>query len=254
MKSLPASAAGICAIFALFAVPARADTFSFASGSNADGPIFAGAPSIPPAIGSFTDGQHLNVDHMVMVDLVWDADEDGPAPAAVLPALFTFRAQLLSYTSIPVDGAFLHSYTATGFIDFVDPNTFERILRINYRNALFTSWSDSASLWGQTAALQGHLGVDPNLVFLPGPSLPGRILTESEDFAFDLTNIRTDDGARVPINANGGILDTWLSEGSFSAQAVPAPGTAALALLAGMVAARRRRHRGAFHEQNAHKE
>lgn len=229
------------AVGAALAGAAHADFFSFASDMNPNGPTFSGPPTLPPGIGFFTDGQHMNIDHMVMVDLLWDADEDGPGGPVAIPAMFSFRANFNTYNMFPVAGSFVHAYTANGFADFVDPQTFERILRINFNNALFTSWSNSPGLWGETATLQDHEGTDPNIVFLTGGPLAGRDLSMSEDFGFTLTAMETMDGGRVPIAPDGSILDTWMSEGSFSAHATPAPGALALAALGAVSVLRRRR-------------
>lgn len=234
---------GIIALATLTAAGtlANADTFSFASDSNSDGPIFAGPATTPPGIGAFTDGGALNLNQTVGVNFLFDADEDGPGAATSIPAIFTFSATFLSYTAIPVGGAFLHTYTANGFIQFSEAGSGASILRINYNNALFASWSDSATTLGETASLQDHEGVDPGISFIPGAALAGRLLNESEDFAFDLTNLRTADGGRVNVGPNGAPQNGWRSDGSFSAQAIPTPGTVALAGLAAGLLFRRRR-------------
>ncbi|MDX2132806.1 MAG: hypothetical protein SFY69_12220 [Planctomycetota bacterium] len=222
---------------------AKADFFSFASDMNTDGPTFAGAPFLPPGLGTITDGAHMNIDHTVRVSLLWDADEDGPGPAVPITSNFVMQMSLNSYSPAPVSGGFLHSYAGSGSFEFQDPTTLASFLRVEFSNAIFSTFSASALTWGSTGTIQANAGTDAALAYIPGATGPlaGRSLTDNEGFAFTLTALRAMGGGNVPVLQNGAVTTEWLSEGSWSGHAVPAPAGLALALAGLGVFARRRR-------------
>lgn len=230
-------------IVGLGASVAHADFFSFASDLNPDGPTLSGPPGMPPGLGGVFDAAALNPDNAVTVNLLWDADEDGPGAATSISALFVMQMNFTSYTAFPIGGNFLHSYTGGGFFDFVNPASGASILRVQFENALFSSWSPTPLAWGPTATIQTSYATDPTLTFIPGPTGPlaGRDLSTSEEFAFTLTALRALGGGAVPVAQGGMVMAPWASESSWSARAIPAPGTLMLALAGLGVLARRRR-------------
>lgn len=229
------------ALLASLAGTAKADFFSFASDRNGQGPIFQGVPVTPPGLGGFADAGPLNPGGRVTPNLLWDADQNGPNPAVTFPAYFTFQAGFSNAAITPIAGGFLESWTATGQYEFHDPTTNAVILRVQFNNAAFVSFSDAPNLLGETATLQSSGATDPGLTFTGFGPLAGRDFSGLRTQSFTLTALRGAQGGRAPISQGGLILPGWVSEGSYSASAVPAPGSLVLGGLGGLLMFRRDR-------------
>lgn len=219
---------------------ASAGTFSFAADANQDGPVLQGGPTT--ANTSFVrDGATQNSDGSVQIDFRWDPDEDGPLGPLVIPSRLVLQAESKIYTKTNFAGMWIHSYTFGGSYEFRRLSDDAVVFSATFSNALWTSVSSSEFAWGQTATLQSSDTTDGGITFLAGPALPALDLSQSEDFAFTLTNLTSLGGGAVGINASGAPLAFWKSEASWSAQAIPAPGAVVLTMVGGLVAGRRRR-------------
>ena len=221
------------------ATVAHADYFSFASDSNPDGPTFLGGRQV---LSRFRDA--LPVDPTgITVGFLWDADENGPNPAILIPSSFRFQADFTGHSVQNVLGVFINSYTATGFYEYRTLNPASAlVLRVEFSSAVFTSVSSSANTWGATATLQDQSRTDGSLRFIAGNALPGADYSNAPgDFAFTLTNLRNNAGGSIQLNTEGNPNAEWRSEGSWSAHVTPAPGSMALLGIGSLVATRRRR-------------
>lgn len=227
MSSLIITTFGVCALTGA----AQAGFFSFASDTNPDGPTFAAMTM------QIADGRAFDTSGAVTVNLMYDADDDGPTGPVVIPAEFTFQASLTSHSVTPFGGQFIHAWTLQGFYRLRGADS---ILTADFRNAALVSWSDSASVMGASASIIGNFATDPSLRFDAAGSL-GSAPVGDPNFAFTLTHIRNDAGGRVALGAGGVFADTWRSEGSWSAQTIPATGSLALlGASAGLIRRRRR--------------
>lgn len=223
----------------MFMGAAQADiTFSFGSDGNADGPTFAGGGL------SMFDGGAFSGDGQVNVDFLVDTNGDGAGGGFNFAEVFLFGAELSNYTMSAEGGGFVHIWHVQGAFS-MDDGTFD--FGVSWDDALLVSYSESSRFLGTTMTLQGSEGIDPSVLFQAGENLNGIGITDAsisgnESFAFSLTNVRTLEGQRVPVSNEGVILDEWISEGSFSASAVPAPGALGLLISAGLISRRRRRN------------
>lgn len=218
---------GVCALSGA----AQAGFFSFASDQNPDGPTFAGLAM------QVSDGRAFDASGAVTVDLMYDADEDGPAGPVVIPSQFTFSAATTSYAVTPFGGQYIHAWTLEGNYRITGAGS---ILTADFRNAVLVSWSESPSLLGASASIIGNLATDPALRFDAAGALGSAPLLDP-GFAFTLTHLRGASGGRVSLGPGGAFAETWTSEGSWSARTIPSAGS--VALLAGAAAAGRRRRR-----------
>lgn len=224
------TAFGVCALTGA----AQAGFFSFASDVNPDGPTFASLSA-----SQLRDGRPFDLNSSVRVDVLYDADEDGPAGPTVIPATFEASTTVRSYTVIPFGGQFIHAWTLAGTYRLKDLSG-TQIFVAEFSKAVLTSWSESASLLGTSASLQDNINADSSLDFLTSGALAGAPIG-NPNFSFSLTALTQQGGARVPVATDGSFLTPWKSEGSWSAQAIPMPGTLALlGIGAGMVGRRRR--------------
>lgn len=222
------------------AASANAAYISFASDTNSGGPTFISNNTQLP---SFRDGGPSTLGGKVALRLLLDVDEDGPGAATVYDVHMNFNATLTNYNAHNFSGNWIHEYTSFGRYEFVDANTGNLLLGVNFSNALFTSWSSSSDFLGTSASLQSNLGPDDDT------SIDGSLsqfFPTMTDWAFTLTNLRattTKPGDVVPVGNSGVHRYDWKSEGSYSATLtpIPAPGAIALAGLGGLLAARRRR-------------
>lgn len=224
-------------------------TFSFASDSNNDGPTFFGHGTTGSPTNVLTDAAAFDNSGQVVVGLMVDTNGDAPGGGTTFNSLFSFTGATTNYAATPFAGGFLHSWSMSGTFSFTDTGSGLQVLAINFTNAVFTSFSASASTLGTTAALQDSEALDTPLTFVPGAPLIGlginaAALASNEGFSFALANIRSAPtaGAPLTIGTNGAWLQQWVSEGSFAAAAQAIPGPGSLALLGfGMLASCRRR-------------
>lgn len=241
----------LCAISAGVLISAStanaAITFSFASDTNPDGPTFNG---FTPAGGGNTlrDGAPFDSSGAVEVGLLVDANGDLPGGATTFTSRLLFNGSTTGYNVTGFGGAFTHSWTMTGSIEFIETGSNLTVLTINFTNALFSSFSDSMANLGTSATIQGNRLTDPSLSFVAGQPLNGLGITSAslsanQSFGFSLSDIRTAAGGASPVEVglNGSWPTAWISEGSFSAAAIPAPAVLALFGIAGTVGMRRRR-------------
>lgn len=225
------------AALTLAAAAAQATTFSFSSDRNTDGPTLASLAS-----GSVRDGRPFDLGGTVIVDFLYDVDEDGPAGPGIIPASFELDASVTGYAMTPFAGNFIHSWTLEGTFRFIELTSGEAFFSAAFGNALLTNFSDSPTLLAASGSLLSNSSADPALTFTTAGPLAGMDVSAGEDFSFSLSALRgSADGARVPIAADGGFLTSWKAEGSWSARAVPAPGAMALLGLGAMILARRQR-------------
>lgn len=218
-------------------------TFSFASDDNRDGPTFWGF--LDGGLNRILDAGPFSADGWVNVDMMVDPDGDGPGGSTAFATAFEFDGITTRYLLIPFNGGFIHQWLMEGQYFFEKTGTGLHVLDVHYQRALLTSWSPSPSVLGDTMTLQDSWQVDPALLFVAGDPLNGLGIFDADliqpDYAFTFTNIRSiETGARPLIGAKGEFIDPWISEGSWSAHGVPAPGAFAL-LGYGLLAARRRR-------------
>lgn len=227
MMSYIVTTFGICALTGA----AQAGFFSFASDTNPDGPTFSALAT------QISDGRSFDASGAISVNLMYDADDDGPTGPVVIPSEFTFLATTTSYSVTPFAGQFIHAWTVRGSYRLTAPGS---ILTADFGNSVLVSWSDSASVMGTSASIIGNLATDPSLRFDAAGAL-GSAPTGDPNFAFTLTNLRNDLGGRVLLGAGGVFADDWQSEGSWSAQTIPSAGSLAMLGAAAITGRRRRR-------------
>lgn len=225
------------AALALAAGSAQATFFSFSSDRNTDGPTFAstGAKSV-------RDGRPFDLSGTVIVDFMFDLDEDGPAGPSVIPAAFEFSADITNYSVTPIAGNFIHSWTLSGDYRFVELTSGTEFFSASFGNALMANFSDSASLLSTSGSLLSNKPADGALAFTTAGPLAGVGVNAEQSFSFSLSAFRNaGNGSRVAVAGDGGFLAQWKSEGSWSAKAAPAPGSVGLLGLGGLLLARRKR-------------
>jgi len=214
---------------------ADAALFSFASDRNADGPTFSGL-----GFNAITDGRPQDTDGVVNTTFLVDRDEDGPNPAQSIPATFEYNAVVTNYQVVPFGGQFVHQFTLDGSFSVLDAGTGAPLLVVNFDNAFLSSWSNSQVVLGRSAQMQNNGDADRGLTFSTAGSLADIEVSQLCSFGFSLSNVRLQNGNRVPVVA--GILGTpWQAEASFSGSAIPAPGACALAAVSALIIGRRRR-------------
>lgn len=220
---------------------ANADFFSFASDVSAQSPTFQGVPAAAPASGGIADAGPLSPAARINTMLLWDADGDGPQPAMAFASYLTFQVTLSQPLLTPFAGGFIQSWIASGQYEFRDSATNDTILRISFDNAAFLSFSDAANFLGNTATLQNSDTTDASLTFTGFGPLAGRDLSGPRSQAFTFTALRGPNGQRASVQQGGFIQPGWVSEGSWSASVIPAPGALALGGLGGLMVLRRKR-------------
>lgn len=236
LKSLMTCAAGV--LFATSAASA-AITFSFASESHEEGSVFLGQ-------NSGGQNQLSNFASPTGVTLLVDSDSTTPGGISSFNANFGLGATTTSYQMVSFGPVTTHQWTLSGSFSFIDANTSADILTVNFDQAVLTSVSSSNTSMGSTATLQSSFDFDPGLSFTAGSALNAIGITSTnqsqmQDFAFTFTNIQSLAGGLPGIDVNGDWTSSWSSDGSFSASAIPTPGTLAILILAGLVGTRRRR-------------
>lgn len=227
---------GIGALMML-AGSAQASFFSFSSDRNTDGPTFSSLSG-----KSVSDGRPFDVTGKVTIDFMYDADENGPGAATIIPASFEFDATATSYAVTPFAGSFIHSWTLAGTYKFTELTTGTTFFSAAFGNALMTNFSDSSTLLSLSGSILSNKPADGSLAFATAGALAGVDVSGGQDFSFSLSAFRSAaNGGRVGVAADGSFLSQWKSEGSWSAHAVPAPGALALIGLGGLMLAKRKR-------------
>jgi len=221
-------------------VAAASVTFSFASDSHLQGPVF---------MGDQVAGQNQLTNFAPLNNLTLLVDPDNTVPGGVtsFDASFNFSASTSAYQSSSFGGVTVHQWVLNGSFQFVDTISNLDILTVNFNQAIMTNVSSSGSSLGSSATLQSSFDVDPGLTFTAGAALnligiTSADISSMQDFAFTLTSIREHLTNNLPVlGAGGDWTMPWTSEASFSATAVPVPGVLALFAMAGLTCSRRRR-------------
>lgn len=231
---------GAVLALAVAAGSANAAFFSFASDRNPDGPTFAGNTSRSTLI---RDGRPFDGNNQVTISFLVDRDEDGPGAPEAIEARLEFEGDVGGYLLLNRTSRFLHTWDFNGGFRVVEQATNQTIFQASFGAALVTSLSESRTLMGVSATIENNIDADPSLSFTTAGRLADIDVSQSKSFAFTLTNLRQQGNAlRVPVvQSNFGGEGPWISEGSFSARAIPTPGALALAGMGMLVAGRRRR-------------
>lgn len=222
-------------------------TFSFASDTNNDGPTFFGGPLPGGPVNGLSDGAAFDSSGAVIVNLMVDPNGDLPGGGSAFNSVFDFDGVSTGYSVGAFAGGFVHVWSFSGSFTFTDTGTGLEVLRIDFTNALFTSFSSDQFELGPSATLQANAATDAGLSFTPGMPLAGLGITAAdlsaqEGFAFGLTNLRSIvPGMPLHLGQGGSWFHPWIAEGSFSASAVPGPAAAALLGAAALIGRRRRR-------------
>jgi hypothetical protein len=214
--------------------------FSFASGSASGAWTFTGSGA--------TFGSGLG---STPVTLLID-DRHGLLPTLQISSRFESSVTLSHVASVPLGGgSFSHTYLASGSFTFTDAAAGTTLLTTQFTDSLFTA-RGGESAWSTTAALQGdNLGGGSVSMVWSGANLPGYGLIpgalDLPTFAFGLAALNSSGAIPYNFESPGRALSnslpsgTWYAEASFTGAAIPAPGSAALLTLGGLLAARRRR-------------
>ncbi|MDX2146364.1 MAG: PEP-CTERM sorting domain-containing protein [Planctomycetota bacterium] len=224
-----------CLSLALAAGSAQAAFFSFASDRNNDGPTFTSGNSSV----SILDGRTRDGNNTVLTNFLVDVDENGPVAEVAYDTRFQFTGSLANYQVTSVAGTNIHAFTVNGSFEIIANDSNAAIFTATFTDAVFTSISESRTLLGRTANISADDTTNAVTFTTAGP-LANIDVSGNRNFNFTLTALQTLNGARVGVSANG-LLQDWISEGSFSAQAIPTPGSLALAVLGVAGMARRRR-------------
>jgi hypothetical protein len=226
------------AAVALAAGSANGAFFSFASGSASGAWTFTGNGA------TFASGLG-DTPVRLLID-----DDLGANPTLEVSALFTSSITLSHIASTPMGGGlFAHNYAASGTFMFVDAVSAVPLLTTTFTGGLFSAIGGEAS-WSASAAFQAS-GPSVAMVW-SGANLPQYGLTpgplDAGSFAFGLSALNTSgsipynfQNPGAPLGGNSLPSTTWYSSASYTAAAIPTPGSAAGLLLAGAFAARRRR-------------
>jgi hypothetical protein len=229
----------IAAVAAL-AGSAHGAFFSFASGSASGAWTFTGSGA--------TFGSGLgNTPVTLLID-----DRLGALPTLEVSSRFQANVTLTHLASTPLGGgSFSHSYLANGSFTFVDAAAGTPLLTTQFTNSLFTARGTEGA-WSTTAALQGdNTGNGSVSMAWSGANLPAYGLVpgmlDLPTFAFGMAALNSSGAIPYNFESPGRALSnslpsgTWYSEASFTAAAIPAPGSMALLMLGGIMASRRRR-------------
>jgi len=230
-----ASALALCAA----ASAANASFISFASDTS---------PLTPTLVGTWDANSQTNTVTDVgptLVDLLFDSDEAGPTPPVTTAAQLDLSLSLIYASSAPLGfGMFAHAFNVVGNFNFTNlagNDPFNVDATISLGEAVFIGLGtgtqvNSASITGADI-IYNQVVYSPAIINFAGFNLPG-------DFGFTITALNGGSGAQLVTNGQGQVIgiNNFFAESSFSGSfAIPTPGAAALAGIAGMTAIRRRR-------------
>lgn len=226
-------------ISACAALTARADFISFASDSNFAKPTFASK-----ATGGFVFDGGTGANDLAHVNLLYDADEDGPGVPISIPSYFTFVGAVREYKPLVFGSGVIHSYRMSGsFVFTAIANTNSPLLTVTFNDAAFLSYSGDRGKLGSAGTIEADHYTDPTLSFEGGGLFANKEFAGVRNFSFSMSALRDiETGGRANITPGTGTFETnWVSEGSFSAQFTPTPGSIGLMGIAGLTGLRRRR-------------
>jgi hypothetical protein len=199
-------------------VPTKFTTFSFASDDTHNSPTI------------IFSGNGTTIQAYIELNLMVDVNDDNFGGQITFQTRFNLQADTYDYKVIPCGSGFLHIWKVKGvtFFDHADPTApGNRLLTIDFEQAVLTSLSPSPSDIGQTLTLQDGDLADPRLsiksdTILIGAGVdPGELL-KSRDFAFTFSKARDPFGTQlIPLSADGLWQTTFATEGSFSATGHP---------------------------------
>jgi len=192
-------------------------SFSFASDDHHAGPTF------------FVREDGV-IESRARVDLMVDVNNHTRGGQVTFQATLAFLGKVTRHQRCPYLGKWLHIWTVRTErlrFDHIAPGTGLNPLLLEVRptNIILTSISTDPNFVGETMTMQVSELVEPNITFAPGPRMQGigvfpGDLVRSEDLSFTLTNLRSKSGIPlVRINAAGEFLESFSTEGSFSASA-----------------------------------
>jgi hypothetical protein len=200
--------------------PALAETtttFSFASDTYHQGHTFKGEQN-----NIFSDSE---------IDLMVDLNSDTYGGLVTYHSRMRLTAQTGIYQVYAVGPQYLHVWKVSGEIVFTHINATAGnppILTITFKEAVLTSWSPNPTTIGETMTLQDSESADESIAMtahtlLTGIGVKPEFLTQSEDFAFTFTHVRSASGgspfALIKVDKAGNLMEPWVAEGSFSASA-----------------------------------
>lgn len=213
----------------------QAAFLSFASDTN---------PAAPTLEATFRPGPGntlISEFDPTFVDLLIDADEDGPNAAISLGARLSVSLTLEYVGSTLIIGnVYTHAFSVAGFFEFEDAagmNAWSLRGDVALGEAVFVGLG--TNLLVNSASITGF-DIAYSIMNVPslgdGSELPG-------DFGFTLTNLNGNSGASLVFNMAQEIIGIgdFTAESSFSGRVIPTPGALALAGLGGISLIRRRR-------------
>jgi len=184
-------------------------------------------------------------------------DDNGVQPTAHLPVGLVVELTANYVSSSAVGSGWLHLYSVQGSYKFVNPASGADLLTVLVdAGSSAMTIVGSPTTWGSAGSISGGDGLSSGITYAANPGLLtyasslgmnilnyGSFLVGTvEDFAFTMTNTNAGGGS---VGLNAGHLPTtaWGSEASHSGHVVwvPAPGTGAGAMVAGLIMFRRRR-------------
>lgn len=247
---------------------ANAALFSFASDTNPNTWNLQGTQG---SSGAFTITSPITAAVNVLID-----DDNGPRPTLAFNARLVVDLTITPVALTPIFGTtFEHVYAVNGTVRFVNPSApMQDWVTISFGSANAgggdparlsvvgprSSWGSAGAIFGSssfgkvtytassafTTLLNGLAAVNGDTAATYGIAT-GSTSTNT-DASFTLTRINQGiaasalSGGNVQVDANDLPTSAWRAESSYSGSAViPAPGSAALLVVGGVLASRRRR-------------
>lgn len=189
---------------------------SFASDDFHEGPTFTG-------LGPSIQGK-------ARVDLMLDQQGDSEGGVVIFPSWFSFEARMVNYKVIPWGANFLHIWDFEGKFSFNHYDVLlgsPFLLGTEFKNAVLTSLSPSATQAGETMTLQDSQSADAAVAFQDGGPFeavlnlpyPDNYISLGSGFAFTFTHVRVGEFGTTPPNLSSGqFKDEFRAEGSFSGE------------------------------------